>query len=302
MNIIRWLLNRTRQYINYGRDQFNFENFSGSFFLQQPEAARPGNERELLKGVKEEVDSRLAQSLHHRELIHQSKQMQSEQVERLSDAEVKIGSKPTETLSPQTSIREVFERSEVAGKLLILGTPGVGKTTAMLKLAESLIDEATRDINYPIPVILNLSSWKDPRQLMSAWLVEELNSIYGVGRNLGKQWIKDKKLLPLLDGLDEVKLEHQAACVRALNDWLESESRPPHLVVCSRREEYEKVVRGRWQDTEALEDEIDNPQEETRLHLNGAILLKTLTDEQIKEYLERVDLADLWQVLQRDVA
>lgn len=293
MNIIRWFLNRTRQYINYGRDQFNFENFSGSFFVQQPEAARPGNERDLLKGVKEEVDSRLTQSLHNRELIHQTKQMQSEQVNRFWDAEVKIVSKPTETLSPQTSILEVFKRPEVAGKLLILGNPGVGKTTTMLDLASSLINKAIQDINEPIPVLLNLSSWKHPRQSMSAWLVEELNSIYGVGRNLGKQWINAKKLLPLLDGLDEVKLEHQAACVRALNHWLQSESRPRHLVVCSRREEYEKVIRGRWQDIEARE-------EETRLHLNGAILLKTLSDEQIKEYLERVDLADLWQVLQRN--
>jgi predicted NACHT family NTPase len=37
-------------------------------------------------------------------------------------------------------------------------------------------------------------------------LVAERKSKYGVSKKLGQQWVKNRQLLPLLDGLDEVKL------------------------------------------------------------------------------------------------
>ena len=271
----------SREYGNRGRDQYNFENFQGNVVVENREQpARPRSEMWILQQVELEVISRLEQSLHSKVLITLGKQKQLEQVKRLWDAEIKIGSKPTEPLLPQTSILEVFERAEIAGQLLILGNPGAGKTTTMLDLGQSLIDKAIQDNSYPIPVLFNLSSRKDPHQSIPNWLVEELKSKYGVRKDIGKKLMEEKLLLPMLDGLDEVKLEHQELCVHSINQWLQGDERPLFVVVCSRREEYANY--------------------ETRLHLNGAIVLQELTNEQIQEYLSEVKRFELWQLLQQD--
>jgi predicted NACHT family NTPase len=82
----------------------------------------------LLTAVKQEVTARLKQSLHNAVLINLGKEQQPEQVKCPWDAEIKIGSKPSEPIL-DTSILEVFDREEIAGRLLILGAPGSGKTT-----------------------------------------------------------------------------------------------------------------------------------------------------------------------------
>ena len=232
--------------------------------------------------MKREVISRLSQSLHNAVLINLDKQVQPQQVKRPWDAEIKIGALPSQPLPPETKILEVFERSDIQGKLLILGDPGAGKTTTLLDLAQGLVERAIADSTAPIPVIFTLSSWKDPKQLMKDWLIAELKSKYGVRIDIGKKWIEDKQLLPLLDGLDEVKPEHQESCVKAINRLLGSDDRPSDLVVCSRREEYENY--------------------QVRLHLNGAIRLQALTDEQIQQYFHTLKQPQLWQTMQLDVA
>ncbi|KAM3110749.1 NACHT domain-containing protein [Phormidesmis sp. 146-33] len=176
----------------------------------------------------------------------------------------------------------MFEQSDISGRLLILGDPGAGKTTTLLDLAKGLVERAIADSAAPIPVIFALSAWKDPKQEMKDWLIAELKSKYGVRIDISKKWIEDKQLLPLLDGLDEVKPEHQQSCVTAINRLLGSDDRPSDLVVCSRREEYETY--------------------QTKLQLNGAICLTGLTNEQIQDYLRRANRFELWQMLQDDAA
>jgi hypothetical protein len=264
------------------RDIFNIDNKGTVTVINQPVPQRPRNESILLQAIKDEVNGRLDQSLHNAVLINLGKQAQPEQVKRPWDAEVKIGSKPAQPLAPETTILEIFDRQDIAGRLLILGNPGSGKTTTMLDLAQALIQKAAAETIAPIPVLLNLSSWKDPRLELKDWLLEELKSKYGVKKQLGEQWLQDKQLLPLLDGLDEVKPEHQESCVKAINQWLQSDSRPMSLLVCSRREEYINYA--------------------TRLDLNGAILLQALTEAQIQDYLTSVQMPNLWQVLQQNIA
>jgi DNA polymerase III delta prime subunit len=248
----------------------------------------------LLTQVKQEVESRLNQSLHNAVLINLGKQSQPEQVKRPWDAEIKIGAKPSEPLPADIEILQVFDRPDIAGKLLILGEPGSGKTTTLLDLAKALVTRAEANTTYSIPVLLNLSSWKDPKQQIKDWLIEELKSKYGVKKELGQQWLEAKQLLPLLDGLDEVKPADQEACVQRINQWLQSDTRPMSLAICCRREEYETVIRGRWQA------QAEDSAAETRLQLNGAILLQALNDDQIQVYLQSANQADLWQLLQQD--
>ncbi len=268
----------SRRYKNEGRDQFNFENVQGNVILEREQhKKRSHSESILLKDVADEVTSRLSQSLHNAVLINLDKQIQPQQVRNPLSAEIKIGTLPSQPLPPRIEISEVFERSDISGRLLILGDPGAGKTTTLLDLAKGLVERAIADSAAPIPVIFALSAWKDPKQEMKDWLIAELKSKYGVRIDIGKKWIEDKQLLPMLDGLDEVKPEHQESCVNAINQFLGSDDRPSDLVVCSRREEYETY--------------------QTQLHLNGAICLKDLTNEQIQEYLGEVNRPDLWQIM-----
>lgn len=101
--------------------------------------------------------------------------------------------------------------------LLILGASGSGKTTRLLELTRNLLDRADRDANHPIPVVFHLSFWGAQHPPLAAWLVDELVKRYRVRRKLARAWVDDEQILPLLDGLDEVALEHREACVEEIN-------------------------------------------------------------------------------------
>jgi DNA polymerase III delta prime subunit len=262
----------TRQYNSYGRDQYNIETFQ---FLRSPDPARSRDEQTLLKAVGQEIHSRLAQSLHEAVLINLGKEAQPDRVKRPWEREIKIGTKPAVVLPEDRTIVQVFDDSEIGGKLLILGQPGAGKTTELLELAKTLVERAWEDVNYPLPLIFSLSNWKDSKQLIQDWLLFEMRSKYGVSSKLSQKWLSDRQILPLLDGLDEVALERQESCIHRINEFLTGESFPIYAVVCSRLAEYESHA--------------------ASLQLNGAIVLNALSDKQIQTYLDQIGRAELWQ-------
>ncbi len=264
---------------NYIQNIFNILGWQKTTPVGNPE--RPKNQRILLAVVKEEVTSRLRQSLHNAVLINLSKESQPQQVKRPWDAEIKIGLRTAVPLSDNTTILEVFDSEEIAGKLLILGAPGAGKTTTQLELAQELIKRAEEQPEYPVPILFNLSSWKDDRQSFTDWLMAELKSKYGVSTKLGKDWLGNQQLLPLLDGLDELEPQRQELCVHAINQFLASETRPFYLLVCSRSEEYSNYT--------------------TQLQLNGAIYLQPLTKNQICDYLTSINSIELWSTINNDL-
>jgi GTPase SAR1 family protein len=262
------------------RDIFNIGEIQGNVVVQNTvQVTRPRNEQILLRAIRDEVESRLAGSLHNSVFLTLDKEALPEQVKRLWDREIKVGTKPTTVIPDDISIVQVFDSPEVSGKLLILGQPGAGKTTTLLNLAKGLVEKAEADSSYPIPLLLNLASWQDESQPIREWMVVELLSKYGISSKLGEAWITERIVLPLLDGLDEVISEKQESCVKQINDFLEGEASPLYTVVCSRLAEYETY--------------------EAQLQLHGAIYLKALTHQQIKNYLIQVDRQDLWQFLAR---
>lgn len=171
---------------------------------------------------------------------------------------------PPRRLSPKTTIVEVFDQLD--GELLILGKPGSGKTTMLLELARTLLDQAERDDTLPMPVVFHLSTWAATRRPIDAWLVDELHQRYDIPKGIARRWVDDEKILPLLDGLDEVRREHRGACVEAINAFRE---RPRQdllrLVVASRAADYGGLT--------------------TKLRLRGAVQLRPLTAAQVDAYL-----------------
>ncbi|MEL7085277.1 MAG: hypothetical protein AAGM36_12335 [Cyanobacteria bacterium J06597_1] len=243
---------------------------------------RPRAETILLQQVEAEVESRLKQSLHNQVSINLGKEDRPEGVERPWDFKVKIQNRTDEPVNRSTTIQRVFNRSDINGRLLILGQPGSGKTTTLIDLAKSLVKKA-RDPNEPIPVLVNLSSWGSKQKPISEWLVRVLKENYGVPVKLGKQLITEQKLIPLLDGLDEVEGQHQRACVNALNQWIAGDTTdygPGQLVICCRIDEYSQLG--------------------IPLKLNGAISLVELSDRQIETYLKKIGRSHLWVYLYRN--
>src|SRR5579883_257066 len=266
------------------RDLFNIQEVKGDVTVinQDRPPTRLRDEHTLLMAVRDEVASRLHQSLHHAVFLNLGKAAQPEQVKRPWDREIKVGAAPVTAIPDDTTIAQVFASPGISGKLLILGQPGAGKTTTLLDLAKALVEQAEADDRYPLPVLFNLSSWRDEKQPIRDWLVAELKSKYGVSTKLGKRWVTERVILPLLDGLDEVASERQEQCVQQLNAYLTGEASPLYAVVCSRLAEYEHY--------------------ETVLQLNGAVYLKALSDAQIQSYLSGVGRAELWGLLAQSPA
>lgn len=111
---------------------------------------------------------------------------------------------PERDFGPQEDIAPLFE--QCGRRLLILGSPGSGKTMLLLRLAEPLLRQAEADANAPIPVVLNLSSWWRDRLPLDQWMVREAAVAYRIQPHVMRRWIRDEAVIPLLDGLDEVGL------------------------------------------------------------------------------------------------
>jgi hypothetical protein len=124
------------------------------------------------------------------------------------------------------------------GRLLILGEPGTGKTTLLLRIADGLLSRAATDPQAPVPVIFHASSWNDDVTSFEAWLVSELERRYGLRKRAARSFVEFGRIIPLLDGLDELAESRRAGCVAALNVYRQLAELLPFVVSC-RTAEYD---------------------------------------------------------------
>lgn len=227
------------------------------------------------------IEGVLERSVHNAFLLELGLELRADAVDHPWASVLELPDATRRPLPPNTPVNDIFEQSSRA--LLILGEPGSGKTITLLELARALIRRAEADNEgaQPIPVVFNLSNWHAQRLPLGAWMASELASKYQVPTRIGRAWLEQQRLLPLLDGLDEVAPERQADCVAAINTYTVQHGLPG-LAVCSRLEDYTRLP--------------------IRLRLNAAIRLSPPTPAQINAYLEaggpRLD--SLRQVMQGD--
>jgi DNA polymerase III delta prime subunit len=242
--------------------------------------AQIANRQRMLQLVRNNwIEGVLEQSLYHEVLINLGMETHKDAVEqRPWDVVLQMPKQPDCTLPPGTKMLDVFKQADYS--LLILGEPGSGKTTMLLELARQAIDQAEKDPIQSIPVVFHLSTWDDPNRSIANWLVDEFSKNYRVNKKITLPWLENDELMLLLDGLDEVKVEHQEACVQAINAFRQQHTIP--IAVCSRRANYEKLG--------------------TRFKFDGAILLQPLSPNQIDQYFEDIGVGRdaLYQVVWPD--
>jgi hypothetical protein len=250
--------------------------------VQAPAAAAPGAAEVqrlqiLLRKVRQLwVDGALAQSGERSARLEPGLETMAGAVSSPWETAAPDGSAPV----PGRSIAESFE--DMGGSLLILGEPGSGKTMTLLELARDLLARTEADTSRPVPVVFPLSSWIDPKRRLADWLADELVAKYQIPKKFGQSWVQERRLLPLLDGLDEVRPEIRAACVEAINAF--TQELLTGAVICCRLKEY-----------------LELP---VRLALNGAVRVLPLSREQVLAFLAAAGerLAALHNLLQRDPA
>jgi hypothetical protein len=177
-------------------------------------------------------------------------------------------------LSADLKIVDVFE--EMSESMLILGAAGAGKTTLLLDLATALIGRAKASMEPDIPVVVDLVDWPRLRAFARfrtarhtsgqfvAWLLTSIQERYRIPKVIGRTWLTDNRFTLLLDGLDELSEADRKRCVREIND-LQTRFGVTRLAVCSREADYEGLG--------------------PRLQLQGAVVIRPLTRDQVNAYL-----------------
>jgi NACHT domain-containing protein len=225
----------------------------------------------------------LEESFSSRPRIELDKEIAPGEVEPTLDATGRLTQPASRMCPPGTTILKVFDDS--GSSLLILGEPGAGKTMALLTLASGLLDRAEADSAQPVPVIFNLSSWRQGRHDLFSWLVQEFGRQYQISRRLAASWLMRNRLLLLLDGLDEVTSASRYACLAAINEFT-ANTGVVGIAVCSRSEEYRALA------------------SDGKLKLSTAVRLHSLTEVKVYQYLEaagEAGLSGLRELLNEDL-
>ena len=192
----------------------------------RPKADFQRNRRQLIERVRTDwIEGVLNQSLYKVARIELGLETKPDAVDRPLDVVVQRPDRESQSLPLGTPMRSVFD--DLGDRLLILGDPGTGKTTLLLELTRDLLERADNDEFYPVPVVFNLSSWAKERPSLAAWMADELNRITSLPEETWRVWLEREHILPLLDGLDEVALEHREECVARINDFRRQKARLP---------------------------------------------------------------------------
>ncbi|OLF06173.1 hypothetical protein BLA60_33105 [Actinophytocola xinjiangensis] len=171
---------------------------------------------------------------------------------------------------------EVYRRIP-SGRLVVLGRAGSGKTILTLRLVLGLLP--SRAPTDPVPVVVGLGTWNPTTTDLRDWLVACLERDHPglaapgpTGSTLAAALVEADRVLPVLDGFDELADGLHRAALEALN----ATALP--LVLTSRVDEYAAAVAG----TDVLT-------------AAGCVELADLTPADLADYLPRTTRKAGWE-------
>lgn len=144
-------------------------------------------------------------------------------------------------------IATVFATDGLPQRMVILGEPGSGKSMIAQWLTVHLLE------SYPeldlAPVFLSLATW-DPAVPLEEWAATEMAQTYpslsdtvpgtgNVERTLAYQLISRKRVLMVLDGLDEMARVNQCDALEVLSEFARNGQ---YFVVTCRTRDYARIV------------------------------------------------------------
>jgi hypothetical protein len=141
--------------------------------------------------------------------------------------------------------REFKNLEERRQRLVLLSEPGMGKTTLAILMLRELSEQKdpAAPVPVPVPVFFSLSGW-DPDEALLDWLTRRITETYPALRaaEYGPSAIKDLvntpgRIVPILDGLDELPEAVRPRALKALN----FDSENPLILTC-RTKEYKEAV------------------------------------------------------------
>ncbi|GIG93063.1 hypothetical protein Pen02_79990 [Plantactinospora endophytica] len=139
-----------------------------------------------------------------------------------------------------TRFRELPNR-----QLVILGAPGAGKSVLAMLLAAGLLERASDE--QRVPVLIAINDWQARSvpldRFLRCGLVRGHHRVlaeFGDPDRVARWLFAQHRILPVLDGLDELPAAERSDAVRQLDEY---GLRGHHLVVTSRGVEYEDAVR-----------------------------------------------------------
>lgn len=134
--------------------------------------------------------------------------------------------------------------------LVVLGSAEAGKSAAAVLLTINLLSKRTRD-DDPVPVKFNLDHW-DPGLNLANWLTQRMldehpgfKSAATYGENVVARLLQQGRVLPILDGLDELAGSDEPSAQRERDRVIEeidrSTLRLPGLILTCQHEIYDEL-------------------------------------------------------------
>ncbi|MFG2091458.1 MULTISPECIES: NACHT domain-containing protein [unclassified Spirillospora] len=223
--------------------QQNIENTTVNGPLNQVQniyIGREGAEDAAARRLAASVDARVAQETARRSLwLSDPLVLQVRSTERPVQAPVPA---QLRLAGDSDGIADVFHESP-SRQMAIIGEPGAGKTVLALLLVRDLLPEP--GARGPVPVFLSLASWH-PDVPLKTWMATRIQEDHpdiadnrSAGRESALKLIEERRILPVLDGLDEVPAASPEAVIAGIGTAFDD--RAP-FVVTSRRKEYVDAV------------------------------------------------------------
>ncbi|MEV6715586.1 NACHT domain-containing protein [Lentzea sp. NPDC051208] len=139
-----------------------------------------------------------------------------------AQTQIKLGVLKQPAISVRVDGEEVSSRDleavydRLGHSMVLVGPVGSGRSTLLRELCLTLVERARNDPQAPIPVVVDLATWRaygarKPTEF-TAWLLREMNRRYGISRSAGTIWLRRERVAVLIDGLDEVPRVDRALC------------------------------------------------------------------------------------------